>query len=493
MIQPQTTSLDEVCDDACLSADQRLIILTCTSIDCRCGAELYYARSRIRLAKTESIADVTSRIDLATSLGRVGGVYRTGPVIRALGGWLATTAGPVNAIVGSHAYSVGTGLVHGSASGFGRSALSRANGVDASIRLRPWTSTWTDFAMSGVAVAFQPDPSLSSFQAIASWSQPFYSFENVPTIGVAALFNTGSILFGATALKTTEDVLGSVIMEVSSPVFQTTAEIAFQSKGDLAAVVVGSRLLPNGKITGAIRWAHPDFKNDYASAVSSRSSAGNEAGILLGVNIRKTGRWNVEALVDFHSVLSRSYGSPLPSMGMELLADGQYIFNRSTSINLRLRHELDDEGWNPPDTSIRIMVERRRSTMRAELVHNPTREIRLRVRADARIVSYTGGRGLELGSLLYGELQWTPSDFLRCTARYTIYAAPSIDAAAYTLEVPITGMMQTVAGTGQGSRLLLSARVALTHWSAFQLMVLDWNRVSHTRVFRAAIQLDISV
>ena len=162
-------------------------------------------------------------------------------------------------------------------------------------------------------------------------------------------------------------------------------------------------------------------------------------------------------------------------------------------LNYRVRHELDDEGWRPPDTSATLLVERRRTTFRGELVVHPRRDVRVRLRSDTRFVDFSGGRSNETGSLIFADLQWMPTRTLRATLRYTVYRAPSIHSAAYTLEVPITGMMQTVAGTGNGSRLVVSARWSATPWITAHVMAMRWVREGHPIQLRAAAQLDVSV
>jgi len=102
-------------------------------------------------------------------------------------------------------------------------------------------------------------------------------------------------------------------------------------------------------------------------------------------------------------------------------------------------------------------------------------------------------RPTEIGGLGYLEARYTPDDAMALAVRHTVYHSESIDTAPYTIEAPLSGLLQIVAGSGRGARTIVSAR-----WHPLPAITLGLLGVSATRnglptAFSAALQIDVSV
>ena len=502
-------SIEALADSACLSVDQRIILLSATTLACTCGTWFESARARMRSVSTATARpDLQTRLDITTQTGRIGGLVRAGPYGDLAGGWASIRTGTITVHLGDLAMQTGLGIVHGGGGGFGRGPLSRARTVGTDVRLRPWTSTWQEFGQRGVGIHIDDTLASTPVQAAGYWSRRRIGGREEATSSVALTVNplptstVGITLqhlaydrpLRSTAISVMPDehrVLGSVLAEHHEGGWRWTAEVAIDDSLRPAAGVVSRMDLRHGRLIGAIRWSHADLRNPYAAPISSGSGLGNESGLLVGLQWRQNG-WAVEGSFDIHRRHSRAYGSPLPSRGFDVLLDGERRLSSMASINVRLRHEYDVDGWRPPEQSTTIMVQRSRSTVRGEISMSPIRGLRVRARGDLRYATWDRLRQSMLGALAYIDVRWSPAEDLAILGRHTVFSSPGIDAAPYTLESPLTGYLRTIAGSGNGSRQFLSIRYSPTPWVTGSGAVIHEHRngTGHTS---GALQVDVRI
>lgn len=500
---------DALADTACLSVDQRIVLMSTTTFTCSCGTWFQSARTRLRSVTSPAAApDLQSRVDITTHSGRFGGLVRSGPQGEVVGGWASLNAGPAVIHVGDLALRSGLGLVHGGGGGFGRGPLSRIRAAGSGIRMRPWTSTWQEFGQRGVGVHLHDTVAGAPYQTASYWSARTVADRSETTLALAAEAEIGtgtSVGFhlqhleydaaedsrSMTVVPQQRRTLASLSAEHVAEDWRWNTEVAIDDSARIAAGVVAEAEFGAGRVVSAVRWTHPDLRNPYAAPISSASSLGNEAGVLVGMQWRRNG-WAVEGSLDLHQRLSRSYGSPLPSRGFDLLIDGERRLSRMASVAFRGRYESDADGWRREGGSRTLMVRRDRSTLRGELQFSPRRDLRVRLRGDVRHVAWDRLATTEIGSLLYIDVRWTPTEAVTLMGRHTRFSSPGIDAAPYTLESPLTGLLRTVAGSGSGSRQFLSVRYTPLPWITCSGAVIHEQRNGVT-LTSGALQIDVRV
>ncbi len=507
-VEAGVPTLEAIADTACLSIDQRVLLLLCTSLNCSCAPRLQNVRTRIRGSVADgSMPDVTARIDVATDLGRTGAVFRRNAAGDVSGGWLLLDTPLASIALGDVSVGSGLGLVQGGGGGFGRTILGRLSAADVTPRLRPWTSTYRDGSQRGIGIILHPTLNSSSAHVLGSWSRTDVGTRTEHQANASLMATIDAVTAGltmqhlayngrteSTSMQTVPQsnrTLLSAVADFSGPVRQLTAECAIDDSMRTAFTIVGSTVFHGTHLLAGVRWAHPSIRNPYASPVSSLSSLGNEAGICLGLRLRGTQHLYVEGMVDVHSILSRSYGRPLPSYGMDVVLDGLFRFNRTMELSWRLRYEADDEGWKPPESAAILLQQRHRATTRAHMVAQVAPTLRLAGRLDIRNVWYQYQAENELGVVAYTDVMWTPHHSIRFSARVTAFQAPSIESAAYTMETPLVGLPRTVAGTGNGTRLMATCRYTPSSWCAVSVAYTEQQRRYEPTIRWGALQVEL--
>lgn len=451
-------TLERIADSACLSIDQAVILYSCTTLDCSCEPFIESARLLQRLnVEPGSPPDMTSRLDVSGPHGRIGGVMRTNAEGTARHGWAQYTSELLQVNIGNAAIAAGAGLVHGSAGGFGRSPMARAIDVRSELRLRPWTSTWTDGALKGVAGRVTIPVAQTEISAIGASSEG--------TIHGAVQISRERWTIGSALSMNSNQRLSSIYAHVGLGTWELSGEAALDEFRRLSSATIVRHGLARGQVVLGARWSHPDVDNTSV--------------LFAGISWRQLRGWHLEASLDLHSIMSRSYGRPLPSRGMDLCVDVQRSFADGITIDARVRYEIDDEGWRPTGASRMQMFTRHRTTTRIVFVRRASRDVQFRLRADVRHMWSDEDRPQEWGYVCSADVVWTPLRQLRLTASLFTANAPSIESAAYSVIVPVPGAMTTIVGVGTGSWFVVGGRWTVVSWSTISLSVVERTSATH--------------
>lgn len=508
-VRAGAATMDAIALEACLSVDQRLIVEGTTTLVCTCGSwfDGIQVRSRVR-SEPAAAPDVYGRAEIHTSTLRAGLQTRSGPLGKITGGWALADIGPVSIAVGDLALRTGLGLVLGGGGAFGRGTFARAASVESTTRLRPWTSSWLDPSQRGIGVIAADTIVSLPFEVGGLWSHRMVGSRAETMVSATATMSLPLVTIGtslqhleydqplaSTAMSVVPErtrTLGSIHGEHLHGRWSMHAEVAFDDQLRTAGLGVLRWTYAEGRVAAALRWSDADLRNPYAAPISSASALGNEAGVVLGL-LHRADHWSIEASIDLHQRLSRSWGSPLPSRGMDLLIDAERRLGSGELAAVRFRYEADTEGWRGAEDAQTVMIERRRMTARAELTAEVHRTVRLRCRADVRWLTADRLRSPELGALAYAEARVTPTDAVAVSLRHTVFRSPSIDVAPYTVEAPLQGVLQIVAGSGQGARTTLSARWSPLPFFSIGFLGVATVRSGRTMETAGAVQVDVAV
>lgn len=471
-------TLAELQDSLCLSFDQFLILQACTTTDCSCTNILEQASARWRTraqsgSESTQLPTHNKRIDVRTTYGRAGITQFGEAQNPQTGVWLQGSVGALQITLADHALRSGTGMVCGSAGGFGRSLVARSAATDDAPEVRLWTSSVQDGLLRGAAVLFdstQYQLALSASNRVtnnrtetAIMSTARYTLSQHLNTGFAfqhLSYNTSSESNSQKVVRGLRHVLASVFSTYTSAqsALTITTELASDANLNLGFCAIGKLRSGTATFLGGLRWFDAEYKNPYGSTISSRSYVGNERGIFFGLQLKPYPHWYTELSVDVHSTLTRSYGQPLPTSGLDIILDAEHNRSNNLKLSFRVRYESEEDGWRKDGTSTTRMLSMQRSTARAEWLAQATKAIRLRLRFEHKLASYTLGRPPETGTLLFADLQWRPHNALTLATRFSVYTTDSYNVALFALENEVDGYLHSLVATGRGSRILGTIR-----------------------------------
>jgi|GEM_PF-2832263 len=500
--------LDELCNQACLSEDQRTLLFLCTTFHCSCEPFITGIHHTTRaLRSTGSDADVLTRIDVASAYGRAGGIIRQQQTSTLSSGWVVADIGAVSIAAGRLAVAGGLGLVIGSGSTFGSSVISKASGYSIQPRIRPWSSSITDGALTGVALKGTVEAGTVGFHAVAAYSRQTLGdrTESILASGIVSNFMNNALgvfvqhaRYTAPSTSTSmriipqcQRTIASAVMSVTDSRYSIAAELAADDSLRLAMMVIAGIPVKSGEVLLCARYAHPDIRNPYASPVSTLSALGNEAGIALGYRYSSGKGLAAETMVDVYRILAPSYSRPMPSAGVTLLTDIMYRLGKGFQASVRIRYNGSDEGWRPDFTSRRLMHTARRFTTRWQLGANLTEQLRFIVRCEYQHLSFSGGRYPQTGLAGFAETVYHLAERLRMSLRTTVFRSQTISVAPYMLEYPLPGLPRTVAATGSGSRVLLSLRYSMLPWLTLSAAFWDTYKLGQPTTFTTGLQAEV--
>jgi hypothetical protein len=337
--------------------------------------------------------------------------------------------------------------------------LARASDVRQELQLRPWTSTWTDGALKGVAGRVTIPITSTEISMIGALSEG--------NIHAALQTSHERWTIGATMQQQPQRTTTSAYAHAGVGPWDVSWESSFNHQHHLSSTAIARHGLVRGQVVLGGRWSHPDVDN--------------AAGLFAGLFWRQLRGWHVEASLDLHTIISRSYGRPLPSRGLDLSVDVQRTFSGGITLDARLKYEIDDEGWRPPEKSNTVMFTRHRTTTRVMFGHRASRDVQFRLRADVRHMWSDEERPSEWGYVCSADVVWTPLRQIRLTASLITAQAPSIESAAYSVVVPVPGAMSTIVGVGRKSWLIVGGRWTIVPWSTLSLSVVEHTSTNNTQ------------
>ena len=213
----------------------------------------------------------------------------------------------------------------------------------------------------------------------------------------------------------------------------------------------------------------PGFTALHGYPFGERNGAGqNETGLYAGLRLRPAPAWTVDAYVDQYRFPFLRFNVPRPSRGHEALVRVEHRPRRYLRASLQARTETREVGLDVPNAVAGSVVgalgERTRQSVRFQGEWDASRRLRLRARVEgSRAVAPGGGPqaggAVQLGSLVYQDVRWQATPWLRADARLALFETDGFDARIYVFENDLTGVFSVPALAGRGARayVLLSA------------------------------------
>ena len=264
----------------------------------------------------------------------------------------------------------------------------------------------------------------------------------------------------------------------------------FSFFGEVAgAMSTGGKAMLHGIQLGLDRKAdlalvYRKYDRDYqalsAQPFGESSDGRNEEGVYLGLELRPSARWRINAYYDLWQNPWLRYTIDAPSGGHEYRLRLTYAVKRKLDAYLEMRGET--KGYGAPATGeekFDRVVDRTRFQARLHLGYHLTPALEWRSRLD---LGYTDDarKGFQRGALLFQDVHFRPSGPLSLSARLSVYATDSYDVRFYEYENGLTYNAFVVPYYGQGARSYL-----LIRYKALRGLTLE-ARLAQTRSFDGA-------
>ncbi|MEN2282697.1 helix-hairpin-helix domain-containing protein [Algoriphagus sp. SE2] len=197
-----------------------------------------------------------------------------------------------------------------------------------------------------------------------------------------------------------------------------------------------------------------DFHSFYANAFSEGTKPMNEKGLYIGIQIKPSTNWKINAYYDFFKFPWLRYRVYSPSQGYEWLGRLSYLPNKRVVTFLQIRTEakernISDSG-EPSLTYLVLPI--KKSNLMLSLEYQLSDKLFLRSRILSSKVHFNSKKTngfMILQDVRYGQNQW------RITARAALFDTDDYDNRQYTFENNVLWAFSVPAFSGKGLRYYL--------------------------------------
>jgi hypothetical protein len=232
------------------------------------------------------------------------------------------------------------------------------------------------------------------------------------------------------------------------------------------AGVAGMVLRVGRKATMALHYRDysPRFNNLHANGFGENGLTKNERAMYLGVETPVTDWLAFSAYFDHFKSTWRTFSSPLPVDGYDILAQTDAAI--SPELDLAGRFSLKttqvaEPRVDPYGRSLRVTASRSQLKVRFSAAYKLSRDIRVRGRLETTGVDYSIVSRGESGRLFYQEVQYAGREGLSVEGRLIFFDTDSYDSRLYEYENDVRGTFSNPALYGRGRRWYLLLRYEL--------------------------------
>ncbi|MCC7301169.1 MAG: hypothetical protein IT233_00865 [Bacteroidia bacterium] len=220
---------------------------------------------------------------------------------------------------------------------------------------------------------------------------------------------------------------------------------------------------PRFSFSAVYRHYSRGYHSVFSNPVSESSTAANESGVYLGVNIRLRKDLSLSGYYDQFRFPWLKYQVSAPSAGYEITAQFSWQPIKKTELYIRFRHRETekDESSGTLDAPERHQQE----NIRMNLVHMLSRSLSIKTRIEfIRLLS--ASRALsENGFVIAQDVLWKPiGSRWSVAARYALFDTDSYDTRVYIYENDLPGSFSIPALYGNGSRTYLNISCDLSRY-----------------------------
>ncbi|MFW5915863.1 MAG: helix-hairpin-helix domain-containing protein [Bacteroidota bacterium] len=207
-----------------------------------------------------------------------------------------------------------------------------------------------------------------------------------------------------------------------------------------------------------------NYQTLYSGAFSEKSGVQNESGLYMGLKADILPSLELKGYMDAYRFPWLSYLTDGPSEGWDCLVDMEYLFQESSSVNLRFRRTEEVENHAAPERKLASLEPLKKTNIRCHLHYRVADRIVLKNRIEKVFVrSQTSSSGL----LLYQDICFKPengswgADF-----RYALFDTDGYQTRIYAYENDVLYAFSVPAYQGKGYRsyINLKYRHGNTEW-----------------------------
>jgi len=213
-----------------------------------------------------------------------------------------------------------------------------------------------------------------------------------------------------------------------------------------------------------LRHIDPAYRAWQADAYTAQGEPMNESGAYVGLTFRPIPGVKLDGWLDMSRFPMLKYRLDGPSFRQAHLLSLQWQPDKRTRLLWRWQGELAERNLTVTATGMRRIGEVRRSTWRCHMEQTLSRDLQIRIRADAsRVMS---GGDVHRGALIFADLLFRPPMAkFKWTGRFAWYEADDFSARLYAYEhdVPFQQSMPAYHGRGIRTYMVVHYRPD-RHW-----------------------------
>ena len=219
-----------------------------------------------------------------------------------------------------------------------------------------------------------------------------------------------------------------------------------------------------------------DYQALSANAFGETSTANNEKGVYLGLEIRPNYNWKFAAYIDQWEHPWLRFAIDSPSVGREYLFKLYYKKKRKLDIYLQYRREIKNRNGLRIESKTNVLDEQIKENIRFHISNKLSKTLELRNRIDLTFFELKGERSK--GLLLYQDIIYKPADLpFSLTARFAYFDTDDFNSRSFAYENDLLYAFSIPTYFNRGTRyylnlryrlnqtITLEARIAQTHWS----------------------------
>ncbi len=273
--------------------------------------------------------------------------------------------------------------------------------------------------------------------------------------------------------------MASVYFDLRTSTLQGFGEVARSPSGAVGGLVGLSAELGNGTEVLVLGRHYPrDFTTLHGYPFGERNGIGqNETGVYAGVSTKPFKTLTVAFYTDQYRFPWLRFSLPRPSSGHESMVFVEHKPRRWLRWYIQARTETKETGADVlnsiPGSIVGGLLNETRQTLRLQGEYDANRSLRLRSRIEGSRFLTQGVETASFGVLVYQDVRWQTTSWLRLDARLTFFDTDDFDSRIYQYENDLTGVFSIPALSGRGIRTYALATITPVEGLHFQIKLAE--------------------
>lgn len=231
------------------------------------------------------------------------------------------------------------------------------------------------------------------------------------------------------------------------------------SKSMKPAVIQGLVWHAHPQLSLAVYYRYFDagFHTFYGSSLAESSGNRNESGLYTGLLLYPLAKIKISAYVDIYKFPWLTYTSMSPGFGSDFMTQCDISLSRKFSLYLKAKYETKPHKVGS-STGVSADQEEINSKVRLHTEYNLNRKLTLRTRFE--YAGYSFSEVQENGFLVFQDLIYTPSSWLKCWVRYGWFNTDGFNSRIYTFENDLLYTFSIPEFHGRGHRVYLNLKLS---------------------------------